>query len=61
MPTDQQCETQYHCGIGELLSTAYRRQFTMLEMGEVQDQVPNLQGVVLYAESGAETTSRSVA
>lgn len=40
MPTEKQCEAQYHCGIGELLSTAYQREFTMLEKGKCKAKFP---------------------
>lgn len=40
MPTEEQCEAQYHCGIGELLSTAYQRNFTKLEMGRCKNEFP---------------------
>lgn len=33
MPTPEQCKATYHCGIGKLLTAAYRREFTMQEMG----------------------------
>lgn len=61
VPTEEQCEAQYHCGIDELLSTAYQRDFTKLEMGEVQDQVPDLQGMVCNPESRTAATGRPVA
>jgi hypothetical protein len=34
MVTESQKEASYHCGIGELLRTAYQRDFSMLEMGK---------------------------
>ncbi len=33
-PTAEQCEAVYHCGIGEILTAAYQREFTMMEMGK---------------------------
>jgi len=32
--TEDQTDAEYFCGIGDLLRTAYRREFTMLEMGK---------------------------
>ena len=40
MPTEEQCDAQYHCGIAGLLSTAYQREFTMLEMGKCKTKYP---------------------
>jgi hypothetical protein len=34
MVTPSQCDAAYHCGIGDLLTAAYQRTFTMLEMGK---------------------------
>ena len=34
MPTDEQCEAVYHCGIGKILTAAYQRHFSMMEMGK---------------------------
>lgn len=30
MPTSDQCEAMYHCGIDKILTAAYQREFTML-------------------------------
>jgi hypothetical protein len=40
MPTPDQCKASYHCGIGELLTAAYRRDFSMLEMGKCKTKFP---------------------
>jgi hypothetical protein len=40
MPTPDQCKASYHCGIGELLTAAYRREFSMLEMGRCKTKFP---------------------
>jgi len=40
MPTETQCEAMYHCGIDKLLSAAYKREFTMLEMGKCKTKFP---------------------
>ena len=40
MPTEKQCEAEYHCGIGNLLTTAYRRDFTMVAMGKCKTKLP---------------------
>jgi len=36
----EQCDAAYHCGIGELLTAAYQRKFTMLEMGKCKTKFP---------------------
>jgi len=38
--TDSQKEASYHCGIAKLLRTAYRRDFSMLEMGKCKTKFP---------------------
>jgi hypothetical protein len=40
MPTSEQCEAVYHCGIGKILSAAYQREFTMMEMGKCKTKYP---------------------
>jgi hypothetical protein len=40
MPTPDQCEAAYHSGIGELLTAAYRREFSMLEKGKCKTKYP---------------------
>lgn len=40
MPTEKQCDAEYHCGIGKLLSTAYQREFSMMEMGKCKTKFP---------------------
>ena len=40
MATEKQCDSMYHCGIGELLSTAYQREFTMMEKGKCKNKFP---------------------
>jgi len=40
MVTGSQKEASYHCGIRELLSTAYQRDFSMLEMGKCKTKFP---------------------
>ena len=40
MPTEKQCDAEYHCGIGNLLSTAYLRKFTQIEMGKCKTKFP---------------------
>jgi hypothetical protein len=40
MPTPDQCEATYHCGIGSLLTAAYQREFTMLEKGKCKTKFP---------------------
>jgi hypothetical protein len=40
MPTPDQCEATYHCGIGKLLTAAYRREFSMLEKGKCKTKFP---------------------
>jgi hypothetical protein len=37
---DSQKAASYHCGIGELLRTAYQRDFSMLEMGKCKTKFP---------------------
>jgi len=39
-PTAEQCEAVYHCGIGEILTAAYQREFTMMEMGKCKTKYP---------------------
>ena len=36
MPTRDQREATYHCGIGKILTAAYQREFPMLEMGKCE-------------------------
>ena len=40
MPTPDQCEATYHCGIGSLLTAAYRREFSMQEKGRCKTKFP---------------------
>ncbi len=40
MPTPDQCKATYHCGIGSLLTAAYRRKFSMLEMRKCKARFP---------------------
>ena len=40
MPTQEQREATYHCGIGEILTAAYQREFTMLEKGRCKTKFP---------------------
>lgn len=40
MATEKQCGAEYHCGIDKLLSTAYLREFTMMEMGKCKTKFP---------------------
>ena len=40
MPTPEQCEAVYHCGIGDILTAAYLREFTMHEMGRCKAKFP---------------------
>ena len=40
MPTPEQCAATYHCGIGEILTAAYHREFTMQEMGKCKTKFP---------------------
>ena len=40
MPTPDQCEATYHCGIGSLLTAAYWREFSMQEKGKCKTKSP---------------------
>ncbi len=40
MPTLEQSEATYHCGIDKLLKAAYQRDFNMLEMGKCKRKYP---------------------
>jgi len=40
MPTPDQCEATYHCSIGQLLTAAYRREFSRLEKGRCKRKFP---------------------
>ncbi len=40
MPTSEQCEAVYHCGIGKILTAAYNREFTMLEACRCKTKYP---------------------
>lgn len=40
MVTQSQKDAAYHCGIGDLLSAAYQRDFTMLERGKCKTRFP---------------------
>lgn len=38
--TTEQRDATYHCGIDSLLRAAYRREFTMMEMGKCKTKFP---------------------
>ena len=38
--TDEQKAAAYHCGIGDLLRSAYHRDFSMLQMGKCKTKFP---------------------
>lgn len=38
--TAEQRDAIYHCGIDSLLRAAYRREFTMMEMGKCKTKFP---------------------
>jgi hypothetical protein len=40
MPTPDQCEATYHCGIGSLLTAAYQSKFSMLEKDKCKTKFP---------------------
>jgi hypothetical protein len=56
MPTEEQCEASYHCGIDKLLRAAYQREFTMMKMGKCKTKFPTFMGVVRHTEPGAAAT-----
>ena len=56
MPTPDQCEATYHSGIGSLLTAAYQREFTMLEMGRCKTKFPAFDD--WYATLNAEQRTR---
>lgn len=56
MPTSEQCETVYHCGIGKILPAAYQREFTMMEKGKCKATYPTLKD--WYATLNADQCKR---
>jgi len=40
MPTQDEKDATYHCGIGKLLRAAYQREFTMWEKGRCKTNFP---------------------
>jgi hypothetical protein len=56
MPTSEQCEAMYHCGIGQILTAAYQREFTMMEMGKCKTKFPTFKD--WYATLNAEQRQR---
>jgi hypothetical protein len=40
MPTPEQCDAAYHCSIGQLLTSAYQREFAMIEKGKCKTKYP---------------------
>jgi hypothetical protein len=43
MPTPNQCKATYHGGIGDLLTAAYQREFSMLEKGRCKTKFPTFE------------------
>ena len=56
MPTPEQCSATYHCGIGEILTAAYQREFTMQEMGKCKTKFPTFDD--WYATLNADQRQR---
>jgi len=59
MPTSEQCEAVYHCGIDKLLTAAYRREFNMLEMGKCKTKFPTFKDLYATLNTDQQTQVNS--